>query len=189
MITEPWKRGEWKDIDLRSLRASDNTEASVLGQNDKVYEYSQVVPKTTWKQDAGGLHIRAMFAQRLQDNSKWPNPIVVKITHVKPGLEPPRIETSSAKRDAGGVVLQGALESLGDAKSVEVGFEYRSLKGLDTNERSGAWTTVSSGQRQAPGVFNAQVAGWEKGEPYEYRAFVKHPLLTMYGDAKKTRLP
>jgi alpha-L-fucosidase len=188
IVTDPWKRGDWKDITLRSLRASENSEASVLGQNDKVYEYSQIIPKTTWRQDADGLHIRAMFAQRLQDNSKWPNPIVLKITHVKPALEPPRIETVSAARSGSKVVLEGALRSLGDAKTVEVGFEYRSLKGLDTNERSGDWTTVPMEKRTGPGTFSATVEAWELGVPYEFRAVVNHPLLTMYGDSKKVTL-
>ena len=76
----------------------------MLGQNDLVYEYSKIVPKTTWNQQADGLHIRAFFAQRLQDNSRWPNPLVLKITNVQPALTPPRVETLTATRggsDAG----------------------------------------------------------------------------------------
>ena len=86
---EAWKYGEWKELVLRSVQATDKTQVSVLGQNDKVLEYQpQVVPKTTWKQDADGLHIRAMHAQRLVDNRQWPDPIVLKITNVRPGLTP-----------------------------------------------------------------------------------------------------
>ena len=44
--------------------------------------------KTTWKQEPDGLHIRAFFAQRLQDNSRWPNPVVLKLTNVQPALTP-----------------------------------------------------------------------------------------------------
>ena len=75
------------------------TQVSVLGQNDLVYEYSKIVPKTTWKQEADGLHIRAFFAQRLQDNGRWPNPLVLKITNVQPALAPPRVETGRAVRE------------------------------------------------------------------------------------------
>jgi alpha-L-fucosidase len=83
---EGWKFGEWKEVVLRSVHATDKTQVSVLGQNDKVLEYQpQIVPKTTWKQDANGLHIRAMRAQRLVDNREWPNPVVLKITNVRPG--------------------------------------------------------------------------------------------------------
>ena len=33
------------------------------------------------------------------------------------------------------------------------------------------------------------MSGWEAGEPYEFRAVVKHPVLTMYGEAKRTTAP
>jgi alpha-L-fucosidase len=188
IVAEPWKRGDWKDIVVHSARMTPETQVSVLGQNDLVYEYSKIVPKTTWKQEADGLHIRAFFAQRLQDNGKWPNPLVLKITNVQPALAPPRVETGNAVRTASGVTLSGTLGSLGDAKSVEVRFEYRSLKGLDTNERSGEWRTTPFQPMTAAGDFSARIAGWNAGEPYEFRAVVKHPMLTMYGDSRKVTL-
>ena len=189
VITEPWKRGDWKDIALHSVRATAKTEVTVLGQNDLVYEYSKTIPKTTFRQEADGLHLRAMFAQRLQDNSKWPNPIVVKITNVEPSFAPPLVETVKATRSGRGVKLEATLRSLGDAKSLPVTFEYRSLKGLDTNERSGTWQTVPVQRVTATGDFSAVVPAWEAGVPYEFRAVVKHPVLTMYGEAKKVMLP
>lgn len=189
VVAEPWKRGEWKDIVLRSAKATAKTEASVLGQNDRVYEYTKIVPKTTWKQETDGLHVRAMFAQRLQDNSKWPNPVVLKFTNVEPACTPPRVETAQAVREGSGVMLQGLLRSLGDAKSVEVRLEYRSLKTLDTNERSGEWKVTPCQRMEAPGAFSAPVAAWARDEPYEFRAAVKHPLLTIYSDARRVRLP
>jgi alpha-L-fucosidase len=188
IIAEPWKRGDWKDLLIRSARASDRTEVSVLGQNDKVLEYSQTVPKTTWKQDPDGLHIHAMFAQRLQDNSKWPNPLVLKLTNVQAALTPPRVETTTAIRNGSSVRLAVTLHSLGDALALEVSFEYRSLKGLDANERSGAWQVTPAQRITAPGNLTADVSTWEPGEPYEFRAVVKHPVLTMYGDSKKVTL-
>ena len=132
--------------------------------------------------------IHAMFAQRLQDNSKWPNPIVLKLTHVTPALAPPQVQTSNAVRQGNAVRLEGSLRSLGDAPEVQVRFEYRSLKGLDVNERSGTWQTTPLRQMTAPGSFSATVSSWEAGEPYEFRAVVQHPLLTMYGDSRKVTL-
>jgi alpha-L-fucosidase len=98
------------------------------------------------------------------------------------------VETARAVRESGAIVLHGALHSLGDAKAVEVRFEYRSLKGLDANERSGEWTVTPWQRLDAPGAFSARVAAWGAGEPYEFRAAVRHPVLTMYGDAKKVRI-
>jgi len=85
---ERWKYGEWKDITLRSVQATQRTQASVLGQNDRVLEYQpNVVPRTTWKQEPDRLHIRAMHVQRLYNDRKWPNPVVIKITNVKPAIK------------------------------------------------------------------------------------------------------
>jgi len=192
VIKEPnfWRRGTWKDIVLHSVRASANTQITLLGQNDFVLEYQEkVVPKTTFQQSADGLHIRAMRTQRLQDNSLWPNPAVLKITKVKPALKQPEIETGRATRLANAVTLTANLASLGDAPSVEVGFEYRSLKGLDTNERSGDWTATPLHRLTAPGPFTTQVPAWPANDPYEFRAVVKHPVLTMYGESRKVTLP
>ena len=86
---QPWKFGEWKDLVLQSVQATDQTDVSVLGQNDKVLEYKPAVrPKTTWKQEPDGLHIRAMRAQRLEDLRQWPNPVVLKITHARATMLP-----------------------------------------------------------------------------------------------------
>jgi alpha-L-fucosidase len=62
------------------------------------------------------------------------------------------------------------------------------LKGLDVNERSGAWSSTPLQRIEAPGPFSAMTPGWVAGEPYEFRAVVKHPLLTMYGDSRKVTL-
>jgi alpha-L-fucosidase len=183
---EPWKRGTWRDIVLRSVKAGSSTQVSVLGQNDKVMEYQPgVTPKTTWKQEVDGLHIRAYRVQRLQDNSRWPNPAVLKITGVKPALTPPRVVTGSARWSEGTAVLEGELQNMGDAAALEVGFEYRSLAGQDANERTEAWVATPLARQTAAGAFSVPVSFLRAGETYEYRAVVKHPLLTLYGAEKK----
>lgn len=81
-----WKKGDRKSFALKSVRATDKTEIELLGQSGRVLEYSPSVnPKATWTQDADGLHISVMRAQRIYNNTKWPNPVVIKITNAKPG--------------------------------------------------------------------------------------------------------
>ena len=94
-----------------------------------------------------------MFTQRLQDNSRWPNPIVLKITHVTPRFTPPHVQTASAEFDAasGTATLHGVLSDMGKAESLEVGFEYRNIAGLDASDRSIPWQSVASTTLQAPG--------------------------------------
>jgi len=83
----PWKLGEPKTIALRSVRATAQTQVTVLGQSDQIVEYRpDVIPKTTWKQTEAGLSITAYRAQRLYTDNTWPNPVVLKITNAEPGL-------------------------------------------------------------------------------------------------------
>ena len=80
----PWPKGERKVITLKQVRATDQTEVEILGQSGNVLEYRpDVNPKASWRQDDQGLHISAMHAQRLYNNNRWPNPIVIRITHAE----------------------------------------------------------------------------------------------------------
>ena len=81
-----WKLGTWRSFTLRSVRLDPDGAVEVLGQNDRVLEYQQVVPKTTWSQDERGLHVRAMRAQRLYNDRTWPNPVVLKLSGARPAL-------------------------------------------------------------------------------------------------------
>ena len=185
-----WVRGQWRDFVLKSVQATPQSVVSVLGQNGRVLEYRpEVKPQPTLKQEADGLHIHAMFTHRLQDNSKWPNAIVLKITNVKPAFTPPKLETKSGRFDAGtkAASLTGTLQDLGKAPSLEVGFEYRSIVGLDASDRSIPWQQGPSTTLGAPGDFTLRLSDLNPEGVYEYRAYVKHPLLTIYGADK--RLP
>ena len=78
-----WPKGERRTITLQTIRASDSTEIELLGQSGQVLEYQPTVnPKASWHQNEHGLHILAMRAQRLYNNSAWPNPVVIKMTNV-----------------------------------------------------------------------------------------------------------
>jgi alpha-L-fucosidase len=178
-----WQYGEWKDIVLQSVRATPQTQISVLGQNDKVIEYQDgVVPKTTWRQEPDGLHIRAMRAQRLYNDRKWPNPVVLKITHCEPGIGQPKVETTSVRWESGAAQLQGNVLDLAGATQVEAGFEHRDITGQDVNERTGQWRQAPLQQRASTGAFSGSVSGLRPGNTYEFRAVVKNPLQTAYGN-------
>ncbi len=183
-----WIRGQWRDFVFKSIRATEKTEVSVLGQNGRVLEYRpEVDPKPGFRQGSDGLHLRAMFTHRLQDNSRWPNPIVLKITHVQAAFTPPRIETLGASWDSKGNValLQGTLLDMGKAEQLEVGFEYRSILGLDASDRSIPWQAGPSTILTSPGRFSLSLSNLRPDGMYEYRAWVKHPLLTITGSEKR----
>ena len=80
-----WPRGKRKTFILKSLKATDDTRISVLGHDGKVLEYApNVDPSPRLEQKPAGLHLDNMRAQRIYNDSKWPNPIVVKLTAVEP---------------------------------------------------------------------------------------------------------
>lgn len=80
----PWEWATWREFTLKSVRATANTEIEVVGQTGDNRCWSTNSCKATWEQKPDGLHIRAMFAQRLYTDCKWPNPIVIRITHAEP---------------------------------------------------------------------------------------------------------
>jgi len=180
----PWKLGQWQDLVLHSVKATAKTEVSVLGANGEVMEYApNVKPKSTFRMEADGLHIHTIRSQRIQDNRKWPNPVVVKITNVEPALAPPKIKTLSYKRIEGSdkVQLEGELLDMAGSKSLDVSFEYRSIEGEDVNSRTAPWKATGTQTLSATGKFSASVDGIPAGSRYEFRAVVHHPLLALYG--------
>jgi alpha-L-fucosidase len=56
----------------------------VLGQNSKFLEYQKKAdPQSAFKQTSDGLEISVMRAQRIYNNKRWPNTVVVKLENVK----------------------------------------------------------------------------------------------------------
>ena len=183
-----WTWGTQKTVVLRSVTAGDDTRVGVLGQNDKVLEYrTDVIPRTEWEQTPEGLRIRAYRAQRLYNDRRWPNPVVLKIENASPGLQPPEVETlSGAEWGPKGAALEADLRGLGDASSVRVGFEYRRRKSTaEMYEPDDPWKPVERkmASMSAPGKFSAVLGRADARREWEYRAVVEHPKVTLYGQA------
>ena len=192
IVKGEWHYGAWREVVLRSVRATARTQVSVLGQNDRVLEYQPaVVPDTSWRQASGALHIRAMHAQRLYNDRRWPNPVVLKLTHVEPALEPPRVTTAGVRWDSASAtaICDATLDHLGHAGSVQVGCEYQDLTGLDLTERTNTWHATPTESRSSPGAFAVTLHDLKPGGLYEVRALVTHPLLTTYGREIRLQVP
>ncbi|MBI1353929.1 MAG: alpha-L-fucosidase [Acidobacteria bacterium] len=183
---EPWKYAEEKTLLLRSVRLGAGGAVRVLGQNDKALEYRpEVVPATHWRQTEAGLEISATRAQRLYNDRRWPNPVVLAIGGAEPNLQPPVVLTLDAERQGSKTVLHGRLDSLGDADSLEVAFEVRRLKDMaDLYEPDDPWRTVEAGKLAAPGAFAAEAPALDPARTWEFRAVVRHPAITLYGAVK-----
>jgi alpha-L-fucosidase len=172
------------------VKATAKTEVSVLGANGEVLEYApKVTPKTTFRMESDGMHIRTMRSQRLQDNKQWPNPVVLRLTNVEPALVPPRIETAEYRWDAssGSYHLEGDLLDMGGAASLQVGFEYRSIDGEDIHARTAPWIATPVQTMNRAGKFSTELTGLPVAGHYEFRAVVRHPLLALYGVERTLR--
>lgn len=86
-LTDPvWPWGERREITLKNVHATAQTQVSILGETGRVLEYQpEVDPRPMWRQTTEGLHISAMRTKRVYDDCDWPNPIVFALTQVQPG--------------------------------------------------------------------------------------------------------
>lgn len=79
-----WKRGSRREFVLKSVAATDDTQIRVLGQTSRIVEYSpDTDAEARFEQTPEGLSISVVRAQRLYNDHKWPNPVVVELTHVR----------------------------------------------------------------------------------------------------------
>lgn len=185
-----WQRGARKEFLLKSVKATDETEISVLGQSGELVEYNPSADATArLTQTNDGLKISVVRAQRIYNDHKWPNPIVVKLTNVEPALDPPFVKTLGAVIEDGKATLNGELVEKGDASSFEVGFLYRPYAGFAENLTGEAWKYSSLTKIQKLQQYEMRVDDLNSGVEYEYRAVVRHPKIEIKGEIKRFRIP
>ena len=78
-----WGRQKRKEVLLKELKATDQTVITVLGQDDRVDRYSNRDLATRFTQTEEGLEIDVMRAQRLYNNRRWPNAVVLRLENVE----------------------------------------------------------------------------------------------------------
>ena len=184
-----WTLGQRRSFTLRSVAATPETRVSVLGQTGELLEYRpDVDPRTRWRTTDQGLEIDVMQAQRYYDDHKWPNAVVVKLTRVTPAMTPPAVTTRDGARSPNGATatLRAELSGLGGSRSVEVGFQYRRRKGTEElYTPDDPWISTALVVRTGPGAYSIDVGGLRADAAYEFRAMVKHPLLTVFGEDRQ----
>ncbi len=138
--TAKWKRGTAREFVLKTVRATAKTAVGVLGQNDQLVEYRpNIDAKSTFHQEADGLHIRVVRAQRLRDSDIWPYPSVIRLTDVEEAFTPPAVHTLPVTRSGNTVTLHGDWQGAGATPGTRFGFDYRIITGEDTQSRLHAW--------------------------------------------------
>lgn len=187
MITRipDWTRGERREFTLQSVQASSQTKVEVLGHAGELIEYQPAKDAAVYfEQDEEGLHISCVRAQRIYNDHKWPNPIVLKLSNVRPALEPPHVLTVGAVKDASGKVnFQGSVPHAGDESLLKVGFQFREFAGFVEELYNDTWKETET-IKISDGDFGLKTE-LEKGKTYQYRAFVDHPKMRIYGDIRR----
>ena len=183
-----WSRGSRKDFVIKSVQTSEKTDVSVLGQSSELVEYQPTTDVATYfKQEKDGLHVSCVRTQRIYNNSKWTNPMVLKLTNVEPALEPPVVVTKSTTTTKTGSVenllFNGEVVKMGDTEKLKVGFQYREYAGfVEALLYSDEWKETQTIQVSGTGEFCIKPSLRKSGKEYQIKAFIEHPNLKVYGD-------
>ena len=186
-----WQRGARKEFLIKSVLATEKTEVSVLGQSGELVEYQPSVDAKTWfEQKENGLHVSCVRAQRIYNNHKWHNPIVLKIKNVEPALEPPAVLTlrpiiSGSENNL--ITFNGEILKKGDSEKLKAGFQYREYAGFVEELYSDEWEESEIIEISGTGNFSVSPNIKRKGKEYQVRAFVDHPKIRIYGDVVRVR--
>ena len=161
-----------------------------MGQSDELVEYNPSADaKTYFEQKEDGLHVSCVRAQRIYNNHQWSNPLVLKITNARPALEPPVVSTNSSEiagiGNSARLILKGEIVKTGDADELKAGFEYREYAGFVEELFSDEWHETETTIVITDESFEIRPEIQKEGKTYQYRAFVDHPKLRIYGDIKR----
>lgn len=183
-----WTRGERKEFVIKSAKTTKSTRVEVLGQSGKLVEYQPQTDATTYfEQHEDGIHISCVRAQRLYNNHKWHNPIVLKLSDVEPALEPPVVVTTKAEvirqRGIEKLQLKGELIKSSAQEKLKLGFQYREYAGFAEELYSDQWQETQKTENSG-GEFNVIPTLKKQGKTYQFRAFADHSKMRVFGETK-----
>lgn len=182
-----WKEGERKNFILHSVKAQSNTIVNVLGQNSKIIEYNahpQVECRYT--QTPQGLEVSVVKAQRIYDDHRWPNPVVIKLENVMPTIaEAVVAQTEDGKRTAAGILLNGRIYNNPGKNVKRARFAYRAYKGQIETLYAEKWKVSDWVPIAADGKFSVTLKGLAGA--IEYKAIAEQSGIAIEGDNKVVR--
>jgi alpha-L-fucosidase len=186
IVTEAadWKEGDRKTFTLHSVKAGTNTTVSILGQNSKIIEYKPNMDVSCYyKQTAAGLEVSVVKAQRIYDDHRWPNAVVIKLENVLPAIdEPVTVVTGDATQVRNGAVLSGKLYNFKGKVVTQARFAYRSYKGIIETLYADKWIFTPWLNVNTDGSFKINITNFKGG--FEYKAIAKQRNIAIEGDTK-----
>jgi len=177
-----WKEGTRKTFTIRSAISTPDTRISVLGQNSKVIEYKSDDVSCRYTQTGKGLEVSVVKAQRIYDDHRWPNPVVIKLDNVNPAFkEAVIVETGGTTLAKGPVVLKGRIVNYKTPLVKLARFDYRPYRGQVETLYAGKWTASAWVPIKPDGSFQLTLP--LKGS-YEYKAIVQQENVEIEGENK-----
>jgi len=180
-----WKEGDRRSFTLHSVKTNEQTKITILGQSSLIQEYKpgKDVSCKLMQTDTG-LIISVVKAQRIYDDHRWPNPVVIKIENVTPAIQPVQVNTIEAKPVAAQVTLTGKIFNYSSATSMKAAFWYRPYNGQTEDLYAGPWLQSTIAAITADGNFKTTIKGLIKGQRYECKAVVEYEHIEINGDKK-----
>jgi alpha-L-fucosidase len=185
-VTDEWTEGLRRTFLLRSVKGTGATKVSVLGQNSQIQEYKPNADVSCkFKQTAQGLEVSVVKAQRIYDDHRWPNPVVIKLENVDPVFEEAvEVQTGSYTVADAGVKISGKVLQYKPGRVTRARFEYRPYAGQVETLYAAPWTKTGWVNINADGSFSIVQKGLDKGKRYEYKAIVEQQQVEVEADNK-----
>jgi len=205
--TRNWKEGERKTFLLHSVKGKVDTRISVLGQNSQIIEYKKEDVGCRYRQTPEGLEVSVVKAQRIYDDHRWPNPVVIKLENIAPVFAAAvSVQTGDYKTGAEGMLLTGSIGDPGSGGPAEVSkpssgpggrshdagvksarFYYRPYTGQVETLYAEEWKTTPLVPIQPDGSFSLLMTSFEKNKQYEYKAVALQSGVEIEGQTRICR--
>ncbi|MFC0773553.1 alpha-L-fucosidase [Terrimonas alba] len=180
-----WKEGDRKSFTFHSIKENTKTKISVLGQNSLIQEYKPGKDVSCkFQQTDTGLLVSVVKAQRIYDDHRWPNPVVIKMENVEPTIHPLQVSTVDAKPSAANALLTGKVYNYATSAPMKAFFLYRPYHGQTEDLYAGPWIKSKAVAIDVNGNFKANLIGLKRGQRYEYKAIVAYSRIEINGEEK-----
>lgn len=185
-----WKEGERRSFIFHSVKGTAKTRVNVLGQNSRIIEYKNTDVSCTFKQTPEGLEVSVVKAQRIYDDHRWPNPVVIKLENVEPAIaEAVLVETGSSARKGASATLNGKVFEFDTFKKAGVKkarFYYRPYAGQVETLYAAPWKKTGWVEIGPDGRFSLTTNALGAGQ-FEYKAVAGQNSLEIEGENKILR--
>ena len=181
---QDWREGTRKEFTLQSVKATPQTRVSVLGQNSEIIEYRNDDVSCKYTQTENGLEVSVVKAQRIYDDHRWPNPVVIKLENVAPTIDRAvQVETLGSEATQAGVTLKGMIHDYkGEVQKAY--FYVRPFAGQVETLYVSPWEKTAEVTIDESGNFSVTSTNLAPNQRYEYKAVAIQSGLSVEADSK-----